>query len=53
MKKLSILILSVLLITGLFISCDNSSAVPSEELVSITFDDAQSRSLSADLEEFN
>lgn len=53
MKKLSILILSVLLIAGLFISCDNSSVVPSEELVTITFDDAQSRSLSAELEGFD
>ncbi|MDD6042988.1 MAG: hypothetical protein PUB87_04445 [Eubacteriaceae bacterium] len=52
MRKFTAILMTVLMIAGLFVSCDNNAPVV-DETVSVSFDEAVSRSLTASLEQFD
>ena len=53
MKKFTAILLTVIMVAGLFISCNNSiEPTVTDETVSVSFTEAASRSLTASLEEF-
>ncbi len=54
MKKFTAILLTVIMVTSLFISCDNSMApTVTDETVSVSFTETTSRSLTASLENFD
>ena len=52
MKKFTAILLTVIMVASLFTSCSNSIAPNIDETVSVSFDEATSRSLTASLENF-
>lgn len=53
MKKFTAVLLTVLMIAGMFISCENNLPTAKDETVSVSFEKATARSLTASLEKFD